>query len=76
MGDPAASKFVIKGDRVHTVCDCYKPTQLVLYSPLPPSFWHIGLCIVKAGQIAEQLPCTLRQHRCNSAMWKSPPRYL
>jgi len=31
MGDPAASKFVIKGDRVHTVCDCYKSTQLVLY---------------------------------------------
>jgi len=49
-----------KGNSIHTACDCFMPVHLVLYSPSQP-------CILNGeGQIAQQVPCSLRQHRCNS----------
>jgi hypothetical protein len=50
MGDLATSKFIIKEESIHTVCDLHAYASCFV---LPPPFWHKRLCIVKGeGQKA------------------------
>jgi len=39
MGDPATSEIIIKGDRIHTVCDLYARASCFVLPPPPTPFF-------------------------------------